>query len=177
MLDLLLHLSLHDNSWQSEMGMKISWGNYKVFINKTITHCFDAETFPSTTFAKLKEDSESLSDILESMIERRPQLTNVKRLGKYDLDKVKETPNICRPILVTFANRWNKRLLLSFFVEVEMKREQSTHIVRSRIPRTQTRTRVTERTLSPHNWGRNCFRILISRCNKKVKRENGKTFD
>ena len=72
---------------------------------------------------RLKEDSEAVSDILENMIARRLQLTNVKRLGKYYLDKVKENPNICTPLLVTFANQWNKRLILSSLSKLKRRRD------------------------------------------------------
>ena len=54
-----------------------------------------------------------VSEILSSLIDRKPPITNVRRLGRYDSERAKANQNFNRPVLVTLANQWDKRLILS----------------------------------------------------------------
>ena len=121
---------------------------------------------------RLKEDSEAVSDILESMIARRPQLTNVKRLGKYGLDKVKENPNICRPLLVTFANQWDKRLILSSLSKLKGRRDNlslSRDLSSEEVKHERELLKERYRLINEEGIPRDCIRIFNFTLQRKSK--------
>ena len=119
---------------------------------------------------RLKEDSEAVSDILESLIARRPQLTNVKRLGKYD--KVKENPNICRPLLVTFANQWDKRLILSSLSKLKGRRDHisiSRDLSSEEVKHERELLKERYRLINEEGIPRDCIRIFNFTLQRKGK--------
>ena len=96
----------------------------------------------------------------------------MKRLGKYDLDKVKENPNVCRPLLVTFANQWDKRLILSSLSKLKGRRDNisiSRDLSSEEVKHERELLKERYRLINEEGIPRDCIRIFNFTLQRKGK--------
>lgn len=128
------------------------------------------ESNKKSTCERMQEDSEMVSEVLSSLIDRKPPIMNVKRLGRYDSEKAKVIQNFKRPVLVTLANQWDKRLILSSLSKLRgrndnlsISRDFSADEVRAEKELLKERYRL----ITEEGIPRNCLRIFDFKLQRK----------
>ena len=115
---------------------------------------------------RLQEDWDTVSAVLTSLIDRKPELSNVKRLGKFNADNA----NYRRPLLVTLESQWDKRLILSSLSKLKgrddklsISRDLSSQEVLTEKELLQERYRM----ITDEGIPRNCIRIFDFKLQRK----------
>ena len=115
---------------------------------------------------RLQEDWDTVSAVLTGLIDRKTELSNVKRLGKFNADNA----NYCRPLLVTLVSQWDKRLILSSLSKLKgrddklsISRHLSSQVVLTEKELLQERYRM----ITVESIPRNCIRIFDFKLQRK----------